>query len=286
MSEKLFESLASPENTNEFIENVLLITLNPENPRKLYLMNDDTGTRLWTLESIEMNLFERVMSLSFEGGEDNKVISYLYNSFLRLKNEVRNNNTTQVSDTLTSLIFRNMAISLKEPDLFPEQSISEQLLDIFKESDLDNSSHRDEFLSFAVKKALEDADDSMKSNVKETFFKCFDACLKSVRQASMITLDKWILTFLAAFTKDKANPELANLFLDYITLPSEADGVKYADTLLGKDSWSSYELCAETLYFTFRSTDVLIDDSKEQPRSLRVLRQPSQHQLESPQQLV
>lgn len=233
MSENPFESLMSPQKINEFIENVLLITLNQENPRNLCLMSDDTGTGLWTLESIEMNLFERVMSLSFEGGEDNKVIIYLYNSFVRLKSEVRNNNSTQVSDTLNSLIFRNIATALKEPELFPEQIISEQILEIFKESDIDNSSHRDEFLSYALKKALEDADDSMKRNIKEILFKCFDSCLKSVRQVSMITLDKWILTFLTAFTKDKTNPEMANLFLDYIDLPSEADGVKYADSLLG-----------------------------------------------------
>lgn len=233
MSENPFDSLASPERTNEFIENVLLITLNPENPRKLYLMNDDTGTRLWTLELIEMNLFERVMSISFEGGEDNKVISYLFDSFARLKNEIKNN-TNQVSDVLTQLIFRNIATAFKEPELFPEQNISDQLLEIFKETDLDGSSHRDEFLSYAVKKALEDADDSMKNNVKEIFFKCFDTCLKSVRQASMITVDRWILTFLNAFSKDKANPEMANLFLDYIHLPTESDGVKYADSLLGE----------------------------------------------------
>lgn len=233
MSKNPFETLASSEKTNEIIENVLLITLNPENPKKLCLMNDDSGTKLWTLELIALNLFERLMTLSFEGGDDSKVILYLYNSFLRLQNESRKFKS-DVADVLSSLIFRNIATALKEPELFPEQKISEQFLDIFKDSEIDDTSLRDEFLSQAIRKALEDADESMKSNVKEIFFRCFDECLKGVRQASMITLEKWILIFLTAFTSDKNNPEMANLFLDYIALPADCDGIKYAESLLGK----------------------------------------------------
>lgn len=232
MSKNPFETLTSSEKTNELIENVLLITLNPENPRKMYLMNDDTGTKLWTMELIELNLFERLMTLSFEGGEDSKVILYLYNSFIRLQTECRKTKS-EVTEILSSLIFRNIATALKEPELFPEQKISEQILDIFKDSEIDDTSLRDEFLSQAIRKALEDADESMKVNVREIFFRCFDECLKGVRQASMITLEKWILTFLTSFTSDKNNPEMANLFLDYIALPPDCDGIKYAETLLG-----------------------------------------------------
>lgn len=233
MSVNPFGTLANPVRTNEIIENVLLITLNPENPRKLTLMNDDSGTKLWTLELIELNLFERLMSLSFEGGDDSKVILYLYNSFLRLHRECRREKS-DVSEVLSSLIFRNIATALKEPDLFPEQKISDQILDIFKDSEVDDTSLRDEFLSVAIKKALEDADEDMRKNVREIFFKCFDECMKSVRQATMITLEKWVLTFLTSFTSDKKNAAMANLFLDYIELPPNADGIKYADSLLGQ----------------------------------------------------
>src|ERR1700704_1156354 len=127
MSVNPFQTLEDPLRTNEIIENVLLITLNSENPRKLTLMNDDSGTKLWTLELIELNLFERLMSLSFEGGDDSKVILYLYNSFLRLHRECRREKS-DVSEVLSSLIFRNIATALKEPDLFPEQNISDQIL--------------------------------------------------------------------------------------------------------------------------------------------------------------
>lgn len=264
MSINPFDTLASSDKTNEIIENVLLITLNPGNPKKLFLMNDDTGTKVWTLELIELNLFERLMALSFEGGDDSKVIMYLYNSFLRLQSECRKSKT-EVADVLSSLIFRNIATALKEPELFPEQKISEQLLEIFKDSELDDTSLRDEFLSQAIRKALEDADESMRANVKEIFFRCFDECLKGVRQATMITLEKWILTFLTAFTSDKNNSEMANLFLDYIALPSNCDGIKYAESLLGKDNFTAHDrfIYDEQFISVFRSTFVLVDYTKE-----------------------
>lgn len=233
MSSNPFDVLESPQGINEIIEDVLLITLNPENPKNLFLMNDDNEIRLWTLESIEMSLFERLMSLSFEGGDSGKVVLYLYNSYVRLRTE-SNKKQSNVLEVLSSLIFRNLSTALKEPELFAEQNIGAQFIEIFKDNEINDTSVRDQFLSSAIKKALEDADDDMARNVKETFFKCFDECLKAVRQATMITLDKWILSFLVAFSSDKSNPAMANLFLDYITIPPECDGIKYANTLLGQ----------------------------------------------------
>lgn len=235
MSVNPFETFTSPVEINTVVENVLLMTLNPENTnRKLFLMNDgENNSNLWTLELIELNLFERIMSMSFEGGDDSKVILYLYNSFVRLQREI-SRKKSEVSTSIESLIFRNIATALKEPELFPTQNISEQILDIFKDNEVDDTSVRDKFLSGAITKALEDADGSMVKNISEIFFKSFDECLKSVRQSTMITLDKWILNYLVAFSSDKNNPAMANLFLDYIQLPDGCDGIKYADSLLGK----------------------------------------------------
>ncbi|CRK91993.1 CLUMA_CG005573, isoform A [Clunio marinus] len=233
MSENPFDTLTSPQKINEIIENVLLITLNPDHTNKQLFLMEQSETRLWTVELIELNLFERIMALSFERGDDNKIVIYLYNSFLRLKHENKKGKS-DVCDVLSSLIFRNVAVSLKEPELFPEQNICEQFLEIYKDSEIEDPSYRDEFLSSVIKKALEDSDNDMKSNVKEIFFKCFDECMKSIRQSSMITFEKWIMPFLIAFSSDKNNPEMANIFLNYTTPPPGCDGIKYADSLLGQ----------------------------------------------------
>lgn len=218
---------------NEIVENVLRITLNADNPRNLYLMNDDNGTKLWTLESIEMNLFERLMSFDNKESDEDKVILYLFKSFVRLQSE-RGSEQCEVIELLSSLIFRNVATALKEPELFAEQNFSLQWLDIFKDTELEDNSLRNQFLSLAIKSALEECDKEMRKNVTEIFFKCFDECLKSVRQATMITLEQWTLQFIQAFSSDKGNSAMGNLFLDYISLPPGSDGIKYAETLLGK----------------------------------------------------
>lgn len=249
MSSNPFETLASPQRTNEIVENVLLITLNPENPKNLYLMNNDGAVQLWTTETIETNLFERLMALAFESTSDNQVILYLYNSHLRLHSENTNRGKTEVSGVLSSLIFRNLSTILKEPELFPEQNISAQFLDIFKDNELEDTALRDEFLSCGIKTAMDDADEDMKRNIREIFFKCFDECLKSVRQASMINLEKWILSFTMAFSSDKTNPEMANLFLDYIALPPGIEGIKYANGLLGETIISCDSTLVTFIYF-------------------------------------
>lgn len=228
MSTNPFETFTSPDEINTVVENVLLMTLNPEKT-KLFLMNDGQNS-IWTIELIELNLFERIMSMSFEGGDNSKVILYLYNSFLRLQKEKK----SEVGESISSLIFRNIATAFKEPELFPDQKISDQILQIFKDNEVEDASIREKFLSGAILKALEDADKSMKKNISEIFFKSFDECLKSVRQSTMITLDKWILTYLVAFVSDKNNSAMANLFLEYIQLPDGSEGIKYADSLLGE----------------------------------------------------
>jgi ubiquitin conjugation factor E4 A len=263
MAANPFETLVSPEATNEVIENVLLITLNADNPKKLFVMsagNGANGNKLWTLELIELNLFERLL----EGGQDNKVVLYLYNAFLRLQNEIRKGKN-EVTEFLNLIIFNNISTLMKQPELFAGQNISEQILEIFKDSELENPMLRDEFLSLTIKKAFEDSDDDMKRNVRETFFKCFDECLRAVRQSSMISLDKWIMTFLTAFVSDKNNTEMAHLFLDYITLPPSSDGIKYADSLLGRVASSIIEFYQDpyNFLFSFRSAFMLVDNTKK-----------------------
>lgn len=233
MAANPFETLSSPEEINSVVEEVLLMTLNPQKSGNSFYVVEDELSKLWTLELIEMNLFERLMSMAFSGGDENKVIMYLYNSFQRLKN-IQRQKSSQIHESLKSLIFRNVATALKEPELFPEQNFSDQFLDIYKDMECNDEQSRDEFLSMSIKKALEEADDSMIQNTKNIFFTCFNDCLKIVRQASMINLQKWILTFLQGFVNDKTNPSMANIFLEYITLPAETEGIKYAETLLGQ----------------------------------------------------
>lgn len=214
--------------TNEVIENTLLITLNPAR-KGLYLINSDES-QTFTLDMLEFSLFERVIA----SDNDDKVIIYLYQSYLRVLQATKSNGTNEVLDKIKELIFRNISTILKQPELIPLQDLSKQFLDIFNDTDIE-SNERTEFLSISIKTALQDCDDEdMKKNIYEIFFKSFDLILKMIRQASMITFEKWILGYLMAFVSDKNNSEAANILVDYIKLPPSIDGIKYSETLLGQ----------------------------------------------------
>lgn len=229
------ETLCSPQKVDQMVEITLKLTLNPEKTNLHYVQSE---LQFFTIEILEFNLFERLMAMAFETGDENRVVTYLYESYHRVQTEIkRHAQSKDVLEVLTKiqdLILRNMSTFLKEPELLAAQNMSQQFLEIFKDTYVEDTTVRERFLSSAISAAIKDSDDSMKSNVKEVFHKCFDECLKVIRQASMITLEPWIIPFMMAFVIDKNNSEMANLLLDYIELPDGSDGIKYADTLLGE----------------------------------------------------
>lgn len=229
-----FESLCSPQKIDQVIESTLKMTVNPQKSQ-LHFVQSDLG--YFSLDLLEFSFFERLMAC--ENDDQNKVMIYIHDSYQRVQKEVKmqsksNDGIMEVLQKIQELIFRNISTFLKEPELVAGQDISQQFLEIYKETEVEDGVIRDQFLSHSILAALKDSDDSMKANVKEIFHKCFDSCLKIVRQANMITLEKWIMTFLMAFVGDKNNCEMASMFLDYIELPDGCDGLKYSDSLLGK----------------------------------------------------
>jgi len=213
---------------NEVVESTLLITLNPAK-KELFLINNDES-KLFTLDMLEFSLFERIIQYD----TDDKVIIYLYQSYIRVLEETRSNGTNEILDKIKELLFRNISTILKQPELVPSQDLSKQFLDIFNDDTESYNNERNNFLSSSIKCALNDCDEDMRKNVLEVFYKSFDIILKMIRQASMITLEKWILGYLMAFVSDKNNSDAANILLDYIALPENSDGIKYSETLLGQ----------------------------------------------------
>lgn len=61
--------------------------------------------------------------------------------------------------------------------------------------------------------------------------------MRSAQNASLVTLEKWIIYTLKAFVTDKTNPHLAQLLLDFTTPKPQSngkvDGVQFSNSLLG-----------------------------------------------------
>lgn len=63
-------------------------------------------------------------------------------------------------------------------------------------------------------------------------------CLRSAKNGTLVTLEKWVIQIMKAFVSDKTNATLAQLLLDFTTPKprvegAQIDGVQFANSLLG-----------------------------------------------------
>jgi ubiquitin conjugation factor E4 A len=171
---------------------------------------------------------------------EKKIIKYLYDSYARNFNRTRNANDSilsDCSDKIKELILRNFSTAIKQQDLFEGQNLPNQLVDIVKNIDIDDVEILSEFLSSFVKDIMQDAEEATENfQLLEAFFNpIFMLALKKTKSSSLVSLDKWILHFLAIFVSDKTNSHLAELLLNFTTPKQQQsnEGVKYSESLLG-----------------------------------------------------
>ncbi|XP_058813018.1 ubiquitin conjugation factor E4 A [Topomyia yanbarensis] len=246
---------------NALIERVFLITLSKNGPKasasreQLVYMEDVAQCAgdgsLLTVELLEQALFERIILFNpadylipnnvtdahTETVAQTKVMLYLFGCFLR-NERAGDQNDSIAADTcrkMRDLILRNACTSLKQPELFDGQNLSNQLLDIFKLSE-DDQSVKARFISETVKEIFADSESEQEGFVvlKSIFTPMFVEVLRALRSASLISMERWILPFLGIFTSDKSNPRLAHVFLDFTSPPADAEGIKYSESLLGQ----------------------------------------------------
>lgn len=248
---------------NSLIEKVFLITLskNPPNPfstrQQLVYMEEvaqsSGDTQVLNLELLEQALFERIIlfnpsdylipnNVTTSETEDvaqSKVFLYLFGCYLRNESAVNQNDCImqETCNKMRGLILRNACTSLKQPELFEGQNLSNQLLDIFKLStDDDHHSVKARFISETVKEIFADSDCEAEgfAVLRSIFNPVFVEVMRTMRTATLINMERWIVPFLEVFISDKGNPKLAHLLLDFTTPAAGADGNKYAESLLGQ----------------------------------------------------
>ncbi|KXJ80153.1 hypothetical protein RP20_CCG026564 [Aedes albopictus] len=246
---------------NALIEKVFLITVSKDPPKgsragqqMVYMEEVAQGCEescLLNLELLEQALFERLLlfnpsdylipsNVSTAQTEDvaqTKVLLYLYGCYVR-NSEVANLNDSIATDTaqkMKGLILRNACTSLKQPDLFEGQNLSNQLLDLFKAGD-ENQSLKERFVSEAVKEVFVDSDSEQEGfeALRAIFNPAFVELEKALRSASLVSMERWIMPFLQVFVSDKSNPQLGHLFLNFTSPPAGAEGIKYSESVLGQ----------------------------------------------------
>lgn len=153
---------------------------------------------------------------------EEKVIVYLFNCYRRTNDLVKGQKTR--ADVFT-LILRNATTALKQPDLYYNQDIIQQLYDILD----DNSDISYMFFDDVCHELLKD-DEGIEA-VKEPFFALLKVVHVEIAKSSITAISPKIWTFLQYFASREA---MAELFLEYCA-PKEpvTAGIRYSDTLLG-----------------------------------------------------
>lgn len=246
---------------NALIEKVFLITLSKNPPKsarsrpQLVFMEEvaqGCGTSdLLNLELLEQALFERILlfnptdylipnnvtTAETEDVAQTKAVLYLYGCYVRNERTINPNDSiaTDTCQKMKGLILRNACTAFKQPDLFEGQNLSNQILDIFKLGDEDQ--HLKElFISETVKEVFADSDSEQEGfeAVRGIFYPAFLEVMRSLRSASLISMERWIMPFLQVFVSDKSNPRLGHLLLDFTSPQVGAEGIKYSESLFGQ----------------------------------------------------
>ncbi|XP_031636588.1 ubiquitin conjugation factor E4 A [Contarinia nasturtii] len=251
---------AMEQKINGLIEHIFSITINrtPPKNKQLVFMEDlaavNAETTVMNMEILEQALFERLLlgnprdyliPNNTQNDETNdiaedKVILYLYRSYERLSKWCHNQNNSSLNaecETIKQLILRNASTAQKQPELYDNQSLSEQWLSLFRNYQ-DEFECKCEFLSKIVADVAGDNEPTYMESLRNTFDDVFSNCLRLAKSATLITLEKWVLYTLKAFVSDKTNAILAQLLLNYTTPKARVaggkiEGIQFSETLLG-----------------------------------------------------
>uniref|UniRef100_A0A1B0FYA7 Ubiquitin conjugation factor E4 A n=1 Tax=Phlebotomus papatasi TaxID=29031 RepID=A0A1B0FYA7_PHLPP len=242
---------------NTVIERVLLVTLNKTPPRGRQLVFlEEIAERESSLnvDLLSQALFERLLlqnpwdflvptdGQESEGGpvSEHRVFVYLCECLKRVES-VRNDNdsvTSEICDKISEAIIQNASTAVKQPDLYPGQSLCEQLSHIFSSSSGDVQTEG-KFLSLMVKEVMSSESEAQGTVLlRKVVYPFLQDILQRVTKSSLVTLEVWILPTLRCFVADKTNTALGSLLLDFSTpgktVAAGVSGLAFAESLLGQ----------------------------------------------------
>lgn len=175
---------------NSLIEHIFSITINrtPQKNKQLVFMDElaaiNPEKNLMNMELLEQALFERLLLTNprdylipnnseyneTENIAEEKVILYLYGAYERLAKWRRNENEASLNvecETIKQLIIRNASTALKQPELYENQSLSEQWLSLLRNY-ADEYECKCEFLSKVVADVASDDDPTYTESLRRT----------------------------------------------------------------------------------------------------------------------
>jgi ubiquitin conjugation factor E4 A len=186
----------------------------------------------------ELLAYTENQGISFVEAVQRNAVIYLFQCYKRSFNRSQNRNDSVLSDCnskVQELIMNNLSTAIKTPDLFEGQDLALQMMDMVVRTFDDHEDVLASFIPELVKAMMADPDEaSVNFALLETFFKpTFAQCLKSLKNASLLSVDKWILPFLNIFVADKSTAALLLKFSTPKPTAAGYEGAQFSESLLG-----------------------------------------------------
>jgi ubiquitin conjugation factor E4 A len=242
---------------NQLVEDVFNVSLNNNSrikPNELVFLEklaSAVAPQDWIdTDTLELALFERLLLKDPEnhviGRTVDKELSptnahatqkyvtpYLFEChrrLLRMKTGVQNNGRNKIISQMLSLLMRNAAKALKQPELFESQQLHSQILklvcdDIILEADLDVF-----FDGLLQQFVLDDGEDGAVDKLRVAFSSSLDTIHRDIAQSNLFTFNHSYFRLLHIFS---SRSQLGLVLIAHSTPKDSRVGSSYADTLLG-----------------------------------------------------
>lgn len=238
----------------ELCRNVFHITLNSnaskEHNCQLVYMEELAETLVpqdrINLETLEQVLFERLMledpskcvlfptpqqtSLVDSHVTQTRVVTYLFECFKRLEDLKLTSKDTNIIEKVIGLVFQNIATALRQPELFENQELHSQILDLLSDDSVSNH-HLTSFFDEVVKEFVkEDGETDAVGSLFNVFQSTLESIHKDFAKSNLFTCNRSYFTLLHMFS---TNRYLGEVLLKHSTPKNVQVGNAYADTLIG-----------------------------------------------------
>jgi ubiquitin conjugation factor E4 A len=202
------------------------------------------------IETLEQALFERLLledpknhvigrSVDKELSQTNthatqkEVIPYLFECHRRLfsmKTGAQDNGRNRIISGMISLLLRNAATALKQPELFESQQLHSQILQLISDNSI-LEADLDVFFDGLVQQfVLDDGENDVVDALLVAFSSTLDTIHRDLAQSNLFTFNRTYFSLLHIFS---SKSQLGSVLIVHSTPKNSHVGLSYADTLLG-----------------------------------------------------
>ena len=245
---------------NEMIEDIFHLTLNKSQQvnrngliRELVYLEDLASAMTpqdWIdIETLEQALFERlllddpsehIVDKCVQKKESYKpdihatqreVMSYLfecYRRLIKLKNPSKADLNAALSQMI-SLVMRNVATALRQPELFESQDLHSQILYLTTDDSI-SKTDLEAFFDDIVKEFINDEDEDGSNSLLTAFTPLLDKIHKEMAQSNLFTFNRAHFCLLHIFS---SRSHLAAVLLTHSKPKNSTSGFSYSNTLIG-----------------------------------------------------